>query len=485
MTLPRFITIPLLAIPWLLAIAGFGWLAYLRFPPSGIFVAETTLGDRSPWIFPFLPAERVSSPGLQPDGWTGQRITADPAYFTARIPGPYERAVVTLDYRPVRQPLLEFGIVRDAAGKELDLSPLYSSELESPEWGATAFESQSGFVRNGIPATRLADENPRGLSIWYASGTMPHFEDAAKPATLTDVSLRGSHDFYFVPAGGAVSATFRFQDANRASGSDAVVFRVFRGDEELHDLTFAQQATNERRMGEIQTHAVNIPNAGSGVYRISFSASDDVFLRSIETTSARWVVGPRLYFGDTVGLTATNPPGYVWTTSRHLVAQTFHAEGVQTVSFGQATGKISRTHETVRMDRNDADTRPIVLNAPRGDVKFELDGFAAFRPEAFFEPKPRRLTDATKLLEEGIEAVRTPYRAPTDLGDGWRSSTFTYQIPSNADTLRFVLSAPGLAARVGSVDVRRVRIEFGRPAGTWREWLKTLRQELVNAWHRL
>lgn len=485
MTLSRVIAIPFLAVPWLIAIAGFGWFAYLRFPPSGVFVAETNLGDRSPWIFPFLPGERVTSPGPQSDGWIGQRITADPVYFTARIPGPYERAIVSLEYRAVRQPLLEFGIVRDAEGKQLDLSPLYSSELESSAWEPAAYGSQSGFVRNGVPASRLTDENPQGLSIWYASGTMPHFEDVARSATTTIVSLRGSHDFYFVPSGGAVSVTFQFQDANRAAGSDAVVFRVFRGDEELHDLTFAQQATKERRMGEIQTHGVNIPRAEPGVYRVSFAASDDVFLRSIETTSARWVVGPRLYFGDTVGLTASNPPGRVWTTSRHLVAQTFHAEGVQTVSFGQATGKISRTHEAVRVDRNDTETRPVALNAPRGDVKFELDGFASFRPEAFFEPRPRRLTDATKLLAEGIEAVRTPYRPPTTLDDGWRTSAFAYQIPPNADTLRFVLSAPGLAARVGSVDVRRVRVTFERPAGTWREWLKTLRQEIANAWHRL
>ena len=94
MTIPRPLAVVLYALPWLVALFGIGFLFYLRFPPSGNFVVSSTIDGKSPWIFPFLPAERVTSPGAQPDGWSGQRITADPVYASARIPGPYDSADV-------------------------------------------------------------------------------------------------------------------------------------------------------------------------------------------------------------------------------------------------------------------------------------------------------------------------------------------------------------------------------------------------------
>lgn len=485
MTIPRPLVFILCAIPWAVAAYGLYSLVTLRFPSSGTFVAESRLDGKNPWIFPFLPSERVSTPGKQEDGWIGQRITGDPVYATAHVPGPYETADVSVEYRVNHQPLVEFGVVRDAAGKGLEMTPLYSSQLDSADWSRVNDGSALGFVRTGVSPSRLSGADPAGVVVWDATSTMPLLSDPASDATTTQISLRGSHDFYFVPAGEAVRAIFTFQFVNRKEGSDIIAFRVFRGDTELPDQAFALNMRNEKQMGSAQLHAVSIPHAEPGVYRVSFLAPDDVFIRSIETTSRHWVVGPRVYFGDAVGFLKENSPGNLWTNSRHLAAETFHVEGFQEFSFADTKANVARTHTAVRLDRTDVVRDPILLSAPKGDIRFILDGYGAFRPDAFFEPKPRRFTDATHADAEHVQAVRTTYQQPEKLEDGWMRSTIFVAIRPDTDTLRFVLASPGIASRLGSVDIRRMSIAYHRPAGQPGDWLKTIRQELANAWHRL
>ncbi|MFH1078468.1 MAG: hypothetical protein V1745_04300, partial [Patescibacteria group bacterium] len=214
-------------------------------------------------------------------------------------------------------------------------------------------------------------------------------------------------------------------------------------------------------------------------------ADDDVFIRWIRTTSRRWVVGPRLVFGDVVGYATGTAPGVAWTTSRHVVAETFHNEGLQSVTLDGSRVDVVKTHETYRLDRTDAATTPVKLLAPEGDIRFVGDGWFALREDAFFEPKPKRFTDGTEPTREGIEAVVTPFIRPQDLGDGWYRATFPYDIDPTMDTLRFVLSAPGIASRMGAVDIRRVTVTYRRPALSFEQWWTVLRQEAVNAWRRL
>ena len=481
MTILRVVTLPLLALPWLLAITGFCWLVYLRFVRD--IRADSRVDGKSPWIFTFLPSERTTTPGQQHDGWIGQRITGDPVYIAARIPGPYESVDIALEYRPIRQTFLEFGM-SVPEGTHFTLAPLYSKELHSAEWTHVK-QPVRGFVRTGAAREQLLDSNPQGLAVWRSTSTMPILKDAIAGTTSARVSLRGAHDFYFVPAGQALRVTFSFQDVNRKIGSDAITIRVFRGTEELVDRMYAESVGYERRMGVVQTHTIALAHATPGVYRVSFSASDDVFIRSIDTTSSRWVIGPRVYIGDTVGYSDTKFPDRLWTTSRHFTAETFHAEGIQTIHLGSQHATISRTHTIVRVHRNDAETSPVLLTIPKGDAKIVLDGFAAVSPEAFFEPMPHRLTDATRLTTEGIQAVLTPYTPPQTLEDGWLRTTFHFQIPERARAIRFVLSAPGIVERQGSVDVRRMTVTYRRPARTLRDWFHTLRQELSNALHRV
>jgi hypothetical protein len=118
-------------------------------------------------------------------------------------------------------------------------------------------------------------------------------------------------------------------------------------------------------------------------------------------------------------------------------------------------------------------------------VRIIGDGWFALDPDAFFEPQPRRLTDASDPLAEGITDISTPYQRPEALGDGWVRARATFRIDPREDRLRLALSAPGIASRSGAVDIRAVRLTYRRPPLSWAEWRRVVREELRNAWQRL
>lgn len=481
MRIPRAVAVVCFALPWLAAVALFGNILLLRFPPSGTFVTTTVFDGNNAFILPFLPAERTTSPGVQDDGWTGQRIVGDPVYASGRIPGPYQTADVMVEYRSIRQPFVEFGLVRDQAGKDLDLRPMYAEQLEAPEWQ----EVDGGFVRNGTPPSRLRDPDTRGMAVWDAVSLMPSLSDPASSSTVTNVSLRGSHDLYLVPSGGMVDVTFTLQDVNRATGTSVVAIRLYRGNDLVQHEVIQTNASRETTMGKTFERRIMFRRATPGVYRLAFGASDDVFIRAIRTTSRRWVIGPRLNIGDVVGYATTTTPGTAWTTSRHFSFETRHAEGLQTVSVATDRLPVKQTHAVYHLDRTDTYAGIIQLVAPRGDMLIIGDGYFALRADAYFDPKPKRLTDATNLAAEHVVGVLTPYRHPRDLGDGWLASTFTFDLAPTQDMMRFVLASPGIADREAAVDIRRITITYRRAPLSWSEWADVLMQEMKNAWRRL
>jgi len=475
----------LFVIPWLAAISVIGWVLIQRFPPSGTVAFDVPFDGSSAWMDPFLPAERTSSPGLQEGGWRGQRIYQDPVYTAARVPGVYDEVEVVLEFRPVRQTLIEFGILRDDASLSFDFQPLWFAPLQEEAWSPASSGLRNGFVRDGSSDALLASSNYQKLAVWHASSTPLAMRDERQDAEKTEVSLRGSHDFWALPSGDTLSFAFELQDSNRKKGRDTVVFHVMKNERIIHSDAVGIGGSQDEKMGTVVSKKIEVSGLEPGAYRIQVIAEDDVFIRSITTPTRRWVVGPRLSFGDLVGYRDDTQTGTAWSDSRHLVLETFHTEGLQTVAFGGDEVNVSRTHDAFQLDRTDTETIPQKLVAPVGDIRVIGDGWFAFKPEAFFAPHPRRITAWTDPDTEGIDAVVTPYARPTPLEDGWYRGTVRFKLDPARDHSRFALSAPGLLTRAGAVDIRRVTLTYRRPPLSASEWFRVVRQEIANAWHRI
>lgn len=483
--IPKPLVFIIALLPWLAGIFVIFWILALRFPVSGTFVTQTDFSGDNAYIYPFLPAERTTSPGKQAEGWVGQRVVSDPVYLNVRTPGPYKTMEVSMEYRALRQPLLEVGIVRDTAGTQLDMQPLYSEILDQPDWKKIISPNGlSGYVRNRISAARL-DGEASGLAVWSASSTIYALADAvlAEKKSYT-VSLRGAHDFWMVPAGGQIDLDLEVQDVNRSRSGGILAFSVTKGEESIWQNAVGTGGTLDRGYGSVLPVSVKLQNLTPGVYRVRLLADDDIFIRNIATRNVHWVMGTRLVVGDVVGYSTSTNGLRVWTTARHAVAETFHKEGLQTIVFGSAQGKLTKTHSSVRMDRKDAVTEPVELAVPRGDARLILDGYYALEKSAFFEPQPRKLAPETDAVAEGLLGVITPYQRSYSSGQDWRKSIFSFQIPENMENVRLVLSAPGLASRAGAVDVHNVQVKFVREPITWSNWWKYILSELKGAWRR-
>jgi hypothetical protein len=472
-------------LPWLAVVFGVLWIVIQRFPPSGAVTFDVPFDGSSAWMDPFLPAERTTSPGAQEGEWRGQRVIQDPVYSAARVPGVYDHVDVEIEFRPVRQTLIEFGILRDEASLLFDFQPLWYEPLQSDGWKEAESSGRHGYVRIAGSKNLLSSSNYQKLALWHASATQLMMRDEPADPRETPISLRGSHDIWALPAGDRLAFTFAFQDSNRKAGNDAVVIRITDGERIILTEAFGIGGSRDTKMGEVVEKGIVADGLKPGAYRIQIIAEDDVFIRWIRTPAIRWVVGPRLSFGDTVGYATSVRSGIAWSDSRHLVLETFHDEGLQTVTFGDDAVRVARTHDAFQLNRTDANKLPKKLVAPLGDIRVIGDGYFAFAPESFFVPQPRRVTSFTDPDAEGIDAILTPYERPEDLGDGWYRGTASFAIDPARDHLRFALSAPALLTRAGAVDIRRVRLTYRRPPLSFSEWLRIVRQELANAWRRV
>lgn len=471
-------------LPWIGAFILFVWLCLTRVPLSGIRSLSIPFDGRSPWVQAFLPGQRATNLGLQAEGWFGQRITDEPVYSTLRLPGVYERVAVGLEFRPHNQPLVEVGFTQDPTSA-FAMQPLWS-EVLAQGWRRAVWQGREGYVRTGESDEALGERDMNRLLVWHASATVPEMMDAAERDRTFATALRGSYDLHVVPVNGRIFFQLQVQDMNRRRQKGLVVFTLSKNGDLLSSEALSLAGSRDDRPSEVYAKSLEFKNLQAGVYKLSVVADDDIFTRQIRSPLQHWVIGPRLYFGDQVGYATSSLPGVAWTNAQHLQVETLHIEGRQIVSFGTASVEVSRLHHSYALSRMSTERDlPQRVQAPRGDIRLIGDGYFAFAPELLFLPAPRRLTDASRPLEEGIRAVLTPYVPPQSLEDGWYLSSSTYAMSARPGTLRLTLGAPGIRERQAYLDVRAFHLVYSRSTISRYEWFRAIWRELSSAWRAL
>ena len=473
MKIPRWFRVGLIVLPWAAAVVCLGWLASMRLSPGGAFGTHFVFDGTHPWMDPFVPAERVTPAGPQTGGWTGQRLLQDPVYASARAPGLFDRVNVTLEAKTTNQPFLEFGLLRDPASFAFELHPLWSEAL-SKGWRAVSVSSTHGstssplvgYVKEGMPDQTLVTARDDQRLTWGATTTPALTMDPGSTERAYPISFVGSHDFYFIPTSDGMRIVIRLENLATGRTGPLAQLHIFHHDREVGWMV-AETKPNQ----SVYDETINFEKgaASPGVYRVTVLCDTQVAITQVTTPASHWVVGPGVTFGSAKNtLFATN--------SFHLVAQTAQNEGLQTLGLGSATATLKEISSSVRLDRAPNQlTGAQTLTVPNGNVRVIGDGY--FSPDAhtLFYPSPRRLTDVTDLDREGIVAVVTSYIQPESTADGWKKLSATFDGLSG-DQFKFLLSAPGLKMRGGSVDIRAADLRYQRTEG--KSFWTILRNEL-------
>ena len=477
-----------IVVPWSIALVMAIYVLSLRFPPSGMVHFSEAFDGSGIWFTPFTPGERVTSPGMQEDGWRGQRILDEPVYARARWPGAYDHLSLTFDMSTTRQSLAEIGILRDEATRAFEMQPLWSAVLMSEAWREVSLDESHGFVRADLPDTALLEQDPGKLMTWHASTTRKAVSDTGDALLQTyDVSLRGTHNIQVLPINNELFFQFKLQDMNRnRDGKNTVAMRVTCDNRIIWTQAGSASGLHDARPSEVFTEEVSLKALEPCVYRVSILADNDFFIREIKTTAKHWVFGPEIFFGDHVGYRTTSTAAIAWTNSLHAVVDTFHDDGKQIVHFGTKQTEIRETHARYALDRAPEERDvPIRFTAPNGNVRVIGDGYFALSQDALFYPEPRRLTAESMPLEEGIDAVLTPFHTPEKLDNGFWRTTVDFDLVKNMDQLQFSLAAPGIARSQGAVDIRHVTLDYTRPKLSFEAWWRVVKRELFLALKRL
>lgn len=472
---------------WFVPIALFVWVAALALDLDGHTQVVWKPGAMSPFIHGLRPTGRVTLH----DGVIS--LMGDPVYLSVTPPGNYERAMITTTFSASEQPVVELGATVDAKAGQIVLKPLRHRTLDALAWPSLTsgdltlwqrtprYDSVEAFLNDPPPLA--------SITTYHASLA----EDAALAsawtigagASLTQVSLRGFHEFVAATDGRDVELEVEYQDMNRNPGADPVSVRVYQGGRLLAEARRDDDGVEgdvQAALGR-QTVRVAVRDVEAGLVKVELNAGNDVYWRAVRSSLPRMAFVRTVTVGDEVGFLPQSRAVTLFTNAQHMTLYTRHAEGVQTVRVGSRTVDIVVPH--ARYDVENVDGGVVRVDIPRGDLVVETDGMVAFAREAFFDPFPVRLDDRTDLDRRGVDYVLAQYASPVSNAStaeearlGVVEASAEFELGNlereGSGALRFVYSLPRVSDRGASVDITRIRVDFERPPRT-----------LADAWRRL
>ncbi|MFH2063379.1 MAG: hypothetical protein ABIJ46_04500 [bacterium] len=456
--------------------------------PDGYLTVTTDLKSPSAFVSEPKPSNRLDLESGPPF-----RLLDDPLYLDLRPPSEFRTVTVRVEYLNRGQSSVEIGALANRLDGQFELRPVESRLVEALNWSRLSsgrlvllqrnrrYSTLDEFLSSPPPPERVATCRV-GLDWPYRpDGYVPLDEPKVRR-----VSLRGHHRLLTYTAGEMLSFSFVVQDMNRQDGADPVTLSVYReGSETAVARTVLQDDGNtsdDQRSSALRTVAVSVSGPEPGLYRVEFTAPDDVFIRELTSRQPKFVFLGRLYLGDHIGYSDLIPPVEVLAGGNALTVRTAHAEGLQTIRVDGRSFEVQEPNvrQDVRLAR---DGRAIPIVSPRRDLLLETDGVFALEPDDFFRPLPTeidwRLTSGD-LDAAGIDYLLTEYEPPVRDGE-LTVATTAFDLDQLALTddgaYRFAVSAPGIALSANDLRIKSVSFVLRRDRSGWADGLRRLWRE--------
>jgi hypothetical protein len=453
-------------------------LLWIDIAPSGVREAVLEMGGYSPFIDRLLPDDRVSDLEVDENGDALISILSEPTYFSVHKPATdFQEIEVELLYQSEGQPLIEVGPRVDIVADAFEVAPLASELIESLDWQVIEEDGMRLFARNHdvTSISRFLDELPARSEIAVLGYELetPYRLSTYLPLGRTQtisMSLRGYHRYVTYLKNESFDLDVMYWDMNRTIGADDALVRVRNEEGEIWFEAPLEDDGNvtENQLPQEETISIHESGWPEGVYQVELVGTSDIFWHTIATSQRYVTFLNQLFIGDDTGYLAEPRATTFYTDAKFIECETYHAEGVQTLTIGSEAIVLNTSHEKVRTDIDESGILAGVT--PCGDVKMTGDGLFSFSREAFFNPFPLSIGGMTDLDERGINDVLTTVAEPTEEGE-WQKASVTFSTDGiwdeNGDA-KFVLSTPGIVEQDATVRLHEIRIRFlNEPLNFW------------------
>ncbi len=446
-----------LRIAWvILLVLILGWLAWKATAPLGTMSYETDYGADNYFIRRPTPPERLANAGKV----EAPVVIADPVYISVFTPRPFDTATLIVEYEG-EVPFMELGVrqqgvvwnferrgVRFEALDRLDPNMIIR-EGDTLLWQRTrTYDSIKSFLSDLPDRSRIAAYEYQ-LSVPF---TLSGYEPLPAPRTLV-VGLRGQYSMYAYSNGEALDFEFALRDLNGQSDPDPIEARLYSGSERIATTTLADDGGVTGTETPLRKLRFSSPVPRAGVYRIDFSASDDIITDTIRTTQSRLSFSGRIWLAE-----AGRAPLTLFTDGSRLRAQTTNPASRQAIDVAGKKLELNETYTPIEYSTGDISRAPKPIRLERDDVTLATDGVFALSEEELIDPDTHTLATNRNEIPVGIDYVIATYPPRKSAA---AQATFSISgAHHDRGAYTFLVTMPDVQNVPDGVRIRSVRVEF-------------------------
>jgi len=470
------------------------WLFNLNFVPSGVLEKSFDFSAPSAYADYLVPQQRVTGV-MKDNGESFQQILEEPVYFHVHLPSSFDKMTVGVKFKPDTQSLLEYGPLITEEAWQYDLRPLYNKVLEDLGWPSVAkdgvklyqrqskYSSVQEFLSDTPPMNEIAVYNYTLESNYQIPGYQPRAEKKEY-----EIYLRGYHQFLTYVENEPLDFSFWIQDMNRGEGADPVVINLYKDNVAVDSLIVPDGELWRGQYDGSKVRRIDFKRnvALPGVYKIELKVPADIFVRRIATTQQKLVLLNTLFLGDEVGYSEHELGVELWTNSNYVVAETMHADGTQELGVNSELLKVSESHKEFYKEFGvSSDLNRIY--SPQGDIKLTGNGLFSWDRNLYFNPYPIKLDANSDLDAQGINYVLSNYQNAEHEGEWYyNEQEFDLEmVPAPGGTIKFSISAPGVARRQAVPAIAEINLRFYREALTTENWFEIIKLYINKAIRRV
>jgi len=442
------INIKIRIIFWAILLLAIFWFLAGGVVPSGEISYSKDFKKENDFIQKLSPAERVQT---TEDG--GQRIIANPVYFSLRTPRTFDQAKVTIRYKnDYKIPLIELGTLVDNTVWRYDLKPIENSLLDDLEtsWQKIFFNGVSFYQKNSDYGSiesflsSLPDNEKIATYNYFLKSEykIADYSSSSKPQKLSGFRpLQGGWQALTYISGEDIDFKFVLEDQNHNDDQDSVeIFLYYKN--EIIDSLLLEDTEDIRDQDRFSAH-FKAPNLPEGVYKIELKANDDIITNVLITPQTKFSL-----FGKFELAKKEKKNFKIFTDSQQVSFTTVYPDRLQTIELASTSVEILQTYKQFSsiLKTQSTSTKLVELSLEGDGLIMGGDGAFAFAESAYFNPNIQKAIAPLDFEQSGINYVISRYQVPENSGE-WKVKTQSFDLKSayrEKGKYSFIISVPDL-----------------------------------------